>query len=217
MIPHDMENMRKMATDNGRQDVHTAAGPQQPPIEPKADATRAPDAGSPERQSEAEAVPDAMPAQAIEGQAEPGEGDPDSEVQAEFERGMQGVSRAIYEEEALSDQIIGMINEQEKIGSIAKAVITVITQVDKQLDIAEPVLAPMAVFTADRLMELAETAIPGMQYSEKEQQQIVMTVTELLLATYGVSPERAAQAGEGMSPEEMASNHQEFYGGEQNG
>lgn len=121
----------------------------------------------------------------------------------EVMRGIQAVSKALYQDQAMSDKIIASVSEQEKVGSTAKAAIMLVTQMDKQLDLAERAIAAVTVFTADRLMELVEAdARNKIEYSELEAKQVIMTTMEGILKAYGVTPERSAQVAQQIGPEE---------------
>lgn len=123
-------------------------------------------------------------------------------MKAEVERGIAAVGKALYQDSAMSDKILAMVSPEEKIGSTAKAVIMLITQMDKQLDLAERAIAAVTVFAADRLMELVEAdASIGIQYSEAETKQVVMTTIEGILEAYGVTPERSQQVAQQVGPE----------------
>jgi hypothetical protein len=97
-----------------------------------------------------------------------------------------------------------MADEREKIGSVAKAVVQVVTEMDKRGDYPEEILAGLTAWTADAVMELVnEDPSVNMKFSEKEAHQVVMTATELLLDAYGVSQQDRAALGQGMAPEEL--------------
>ena len=133
-------------------------------------------------------------------------------IEEEAARGIGAVGKALYQDEAMSEKIVGMVSEgKEKIGETAQATIMLVTQMDKQMDIAEPAIAPIAVFAADRIMELVEAdARKNVEFSEMEAKQVIMTTMEGIFTAYGVTPERSAEAAAGMSEEERA-GHQATY------
>lgn len=130
---------------------------------------------------------------------------------AEVERGIAAVGKALYQDAGMSDKILAQISDEEKVGSTAKAAIMLVTQMDKQLDLAERAIAAVTVFAADRLMELAEAdARNGIQYSDMEAKQVIMTTMEGILKAYGVTPERSAQLAQQVGPDE-AKKYQKTY------
>lgn len=158
-------------------------------------------------------MPQGGPPQGPQG-AQPLPGDDvgeDVSIEDEAARGIQAVGKALYEDNEMSDKLLAMIDEKEKVGSTAQAAIMVVTEMDKQMDVAEPAIASIAVFAADRIMELAEAdARQGVKYSDMEAKQVMMTTMEGILMAYGVTPERQAEASSDLSEAERG-EHQATY------
>tara|TARA_R110000803_G_scaffold47081_2_gene98486 strand:- start:120 stop:677 length:558 start_codon:yes stop_codon:yes gene_type:complete len=149
------------------------------------------------------AVPEGMT------EAEPGAVDP--MIAEEVSKGVQAVSRVLYEEEGVSDQILKMVNDKEKVGSAAKATVMLVTQVDKQIDLMEEAIAAVTAFAVDRLLELVDAdARSKIEYSDDEAKQVMMTTMELILTSYGVTPEES-QATHGDVPQEEIDQYGNLY------
>lgn len=151
---------------------------------------------------------------------EPQEQRPDlegPELEQAFEEAKAEVGELLYKNTDMSDRIIKMADKREKVGSVAKAVVLVVTELDKQVDFPEEVLAGITAWTADRVIELVtEDASVDLEYNEKEAKQVVMTATELMLDAYGVTPEERQMLGQGMKPEQL-SELDSLYKGALNG
>ena len=136
----------------------------------------------------------------------PPEGGQDPDV-AEVERGMKAIAEMLYKNEASSDAFLKSVKPNDKAGSTSKAAILLITEIDKKINLSERVLGVLSGIAAGEVMELAEAG-HGITYSEKEQQQIVMTTFEGILQAYGVDPQHAAnvagQADEAQQKEAMS-------------
>lgn len=133
-------------------------------------------------------------------QQEPGGGESDT---AEVERGIASVGKALYQDEGMSEKILAMVSDEEKVGSTAKAAIMLVTEMDKKIDLDEDAIAPVTVFAADRLMELVEAdGRNGIEYSEMEAKQVIMTTMEGILTAYGSTPEDQAELAAQVGPEE---------------
>lgn len=136
-------------------------------------------------------------------------------IKAEFERGVTAVGKALYSAGEVSDKILGMISEQDPVGSIAQAALMTVTQVDRKLDLPERVMPALTIFTADRLLEMAKEM--GIQISDEQSKQVAMAAMEMVLTGYGVQPERAAQLAKGRSPEELKAAEGIYKGMNKNG
>ena len=51
---------------------------------------------------------------------------------AEFQRGVEALTRALYEDKGVSDGVLGMFDPEQAVGSAAKAIITLVTEIDKK-------------------------------------------------------------------------------------
>jgi len=151
--------------------------------------------------------------QGPQGEPEMTEADPadvDMLVVEETVRAIQAVSQVLYTEEAVSDKLLAMVNDKEKVGSAAKAVVMLITQVDSKIDMMEEAIAPTAAYAVDRFLELADAAGNVGEFSETESKQVMMTTMELILESYGVTPEER-QATIGDMPQEETDQYGNLY------
>lgn len=131
-------------------------------------------------------------------------------VQQELQRGLQGLSEALYSNEKTSDAIIKMLSDSEKVGSAAKAAMFAATQIIQKAELAERVAVPLAVVAADEVMQMGDAI--GLEYSEEEAKQVTMSTAEMMLSAYGVDPEKARAIGETASPE-MKKGMEDIYSG----
>lgn len=166
--------------------------------------------GDPMQQPPQQAPQGPQGAQPLPGEDVDVSGD-DQGSEEEVMRGIEGISNAIYGDADMSDKILAMVDGEEKVGSTAKAVIMLVTEMDKKIDLDEEAIAAVSVFAADRLMELVEAdARKDLEYSDMEAKQVIMTTMEGIFTAYGVTPERGAQVAEQVGPEQTAAS-QKIY------
>lgn len=123
------------------------------------------------------------------------------EEQAEYERGLAGIYNALYKNERASQAVVDMVQPEDKVGSTVKAVILLVTQVDKKLQLDEVVIPQLTEDAVDRVMELAE-ASKKIQYSDKEQQAVLGAAFEGVLQVFG-DAESAQDYMTSMPPEKL--------------
>jgi len=95
-----------------------------------------------------------------------------------------------------------MINEQDKVGSAAKAATQLLSEVNKRAQMPERIMAPLALLTADELMDMAEET-GRTTFSKQEAEQVALTTAEIVLKSYGVPQERAAELAQRVSREDL--------------
>ena len=105
------------------------------------------------------------------------------EEQQEFERALTELSEVLYKNEQASDALLGMIQKDNKVETTIKAVVTLITQMDEKIDIAEAVFGELTKEAVDRLVDLSEAQ--GMTFTEKEIEQIAMGAWEGVMGVFG--------------------------------
>ena len=142
----------------------------QAPVAPQAQAPVAPQAQAPE----------------VTGPSVAPTGEVGPEEQEEFERAMAELSDTLYTNEKTSTALVNMISPEDKVGSTVKAVMSLVTSMDDKLNIDEGIIYQITMETADRLMDLAESA--GTEFSEKETEQIAMASWEGMMTAYGDEP-----------------------------
>lgn len=133
------------------------------------------------------------------------------EEQQAYEAALAASSQIIHGDDSAHAAVMKMLDEREKIGSVAKAAVTIVTQVDSQLDMPETILAGVLAQVVDWLLELAEMG-KGMQFSEREQEQVLATATELLLEVYGVDEDEYQGLVGGMDDNQLKGYHQKYQG-----
>jgi len=131
------------------------------------------------------------------------------EEQAEYERALDALHQVLYEDEERSNSIVGMIQPEDKIGSVVKASVLVIKQLDEGVDLDENVVAEITVDTADRIMELAETA-HNISFSEQETKAVAGATWEGVMALFGMDEESVREMTAGMSPEQIKGYEKEY-------
>lgn len=138
------------------------------------------------------------------------EGDESSDI-AEMEKGVKAVSTVLFKEQGPADAFVKMLKPDDPVGSCVRASISLVTEIDNQLNLSERVMAPLAVFGAGELMEIGEAA-HGMTFDEKTQKQIVTATWEGIMAAYGVAGEDAANFAGSTSEEEQNAAVQDYQG-----
>lgn len=127
---------------------------------------------------------------------------PHAQLNAAMQRGAEAVSEALHKNRQVSNAAMKMINEQEKVGSTAKSVTMLLSNVNQRAQLPERIMVPLAMATADEMMEMAELSGRA-KYSEQEAEQVMLTTAEMILASYGVPPERAAQLAQSASKKDL--------------
>lgn len=136
------------------------------------------------------------------------------EEQEAYERATEALYQVLYSNEGTSRAIVDMLQPEEKIGSVVKAALMTVTELDKKIDMDENVIPQIAMDTADMLIELGERA-KGMEFSEQEAQAVAGATWEGVLNAYGIDESAVEEISQGMSPEEIAaqeSNYKQFLG-----
>jgi hypothetical protein len=131
--------------------------------------------------------------------------------QEAYEVALSACSKIIHGDDKAHEAVMKMIDEREKIGSVAKTAVTIITQVDSQIDMPETVLAGVLAQVVDWLIELAETG-KGMPFNDREQEQVMATATELMLEVYGVDEDDYQGMVGGMDDAQIQGYQQQYQG-----
>lgn len=140
---------------------------------------------------------------------EVGEEQATPEEQQAYETALAACSQIIHGDDNAHAAVMKMLDPREKIGSLAKAAVTILTQVDSQLNLPETVLAGVLAQVVDWLIELADAA-RGMAYSEREEEQVLSTATELLLEVYGVDEDEYQGLVGGMGEQQVKGYHDKY-------
>jgi hypothetical protein len=173
------------------------AGPPQGAPAPAQGGVRQVDPGAP-------AVPGQLPANLSEEKANP-------EEQKEYERVMQGLSKAIYHNDNVANAIVDQIQPADKVGSTAKATLLLIQQLDQKMQMQEVVVPEITKEATERLIELAE-ARHGIQYGEREVQVILGSVWEGVQGMFGMEQQDAEALMAGVGGDGLADLKQQYEG-----
>jgi len=105
----------------------------------------------------------------------------------EYQKAVDMLHNVLYKNEATGRAVLAQINEQDKVGSLARAGVLIIQQLDKRLNFSDPIIPLVIITVVDRLLELADR-VKKLAYSEQESAQVVQAVTAGTKALYGQSP-----------------------------
>jgi hypothetical protein len=133
------------------------------------------------------------------------------EEQAAYDQALEALHKVLYEDEERSNGIVDMIQAEDKIGSVVKASLMIIKQLDEKIDMDENIIAEITVDTADRLMELAETA-HNISFSEQETKAVAGATWEGVMQLFGMDEESVKEMTAGMSPEQIQGYEKEYAG-----
>lgn len=131
------------------------------------------------------------------------------EQQAEYDRAIDSLHQVLYEDEERSKSIAGMVVPQDKVGSVVKAALLIIKQLDEQIDLDESVVAEITMDTEDRIIEIAETA-HDITFSEQELKAIAGATWEGVLQLFGMDEQSVKEMTAGMSPDEISKQEDDY-------
>jgi hypothetical protein len=151
----------------------------------------------------------------------PGEGSalgPDIEAnedeQAEYERGVAALGRVLYENDKTSSAIVSQLTPKERVGSIAKASMLTMTQLDEKLDFDETVIPELTKETVDRIIDLYENKYDE-ELSEQDAQAALGATWEGLMEVFGIDEDSYGELTAGMTTEqfkEQEKTYKQFLG-----
>lgn len=131
------------------------------------------------------------------------------EEQQEYERAMSAVQTTLYENDETADSIERMLQPEQKVDSTVQAALITLSEVDKQLNLDEGVIAQVAMDITDMIIDLGQEG-KGIQYSDQEAQAIWGSVWEGVMEMYGVDEEEYESFTKGMSDEEVSGYDQQY-------
>lgn len=125
------------------------------------------------------------------------------EEQKEYENVLRAVSVVLYDDDKTHNSMMQMLQASgEPTEGIAKAAVTLITQVDKQVQIPEVVLLDLAGDVFDMLNELGNKA--QIFNLTPEQEKVGLAATqETLLRSYGLSEEDLTNLAQGLGQQDV--------------
>jgi hypothetical protein len=137
------------------------------------------------------------------------------EEQQEYERVAEAMISVIYGEsggDAASNTVADSIIAEDKVGSAIQTGVTIISQVDKQVDIADVVVPQVVEDTVEMLADIAEQK-NGIVFSQEEMESTLMGVWEGIMYILGgdapIEPD-FAEASAGMTSEDIGAMKQEY-------
>lgn len=124
------------------------------------------------------------------------------EEQAEYERAIKAAQKVIYENDGTSDAVIQMVQPDNKVESTVTATLLLLHQLDSKLNLDENVIAQFTQDLADMVIDVAEAA-HGIQYSERELQEVLGATWENVMEMYGADEDDYNAFMDTMSPEQQ--------------
>lgn len=138
------------------------------------------------------------------------------EEQQQYENALAAISEALYENDQTFEGIEKMLQSGDPIDAITRAGVTLITEVDKQINMPEAVLFAVVPDVFDMLVEIGTRA--GFFEMDDEQMKLgLATFQETLLRAYGVSQEdymAISQQFNEQQANELAGLYQEVTNGQ---
>ena len=131
------------------------------------------------------------------------------EEQAEYERAMKALSTVLYENEQTNSGIMKQLTPEERVGSIAKASILTVQQLDKKFDFDEVVIPELTKETVDRMIDLYE-AKTGEEVSDQDAQHAFGAAWEGVMELYGGGEAEYAELTAGMSEDDFRGMEREY-------
>ena len=131
------------------------------------------------------------------------------EEQAEYDRASAALQQALYENSETRVAVASMLRPEERVGSIAKAAMMILTTLDNENDFDEVTLPSLLEETVDRLEEIYE-AKTGEDLSDNDSKAALISAFEGLMEVYPVQPDDYAQLTQGMDNTEVDGMEDEY-------
>ena len=132
------------------------------------------------------------------------------EEEKEYEEASRVVSEALYQGDT-AEGISTMLNPEEKVGSVAKAVAFAITTLDNEYDFDEVVIPQLTEETTERIIELYEAQTDD-EFSEQESQAALGAAWEAVIGAYGVESGQYAELTQGLDKSQIRGYEDEYQG-----
>lgn len=139
-----------------------------------------------------------------------GDQEASAQEQDEYERALKALSKVLYEDERASDGILQQLLPEERIGSVAKASMLIINQLDAKLDFDEDIIAQLTQDTVERVIDLFENTKLEDEFSEQEAQAALGATWEGIMEMYGVDEESYAELTSGLSEDEFKGYEKQY-------
>lgn len=131
------------------------------------------------------------------------------EEQAEYERAVGALGKVMYEDEESSEAILDQLREEDPIGSITKASVLLVRQLDDRLDLDENVIAQFTLEVVDRMVDLYQEKT-GQPLEDADVEKVVASTWEGIMQVYDIDEEDYRQFTDGLSEDEVKSMEQSY-------
>ena len=133
------------------------------------------------------------------------------EEQEEYDRASEIVQRALYEDGQIADGFENMLSPNEKVGSVAKAVIFGVSTLDSEYDFDEVIIPALTEEMTDRVIEIYEKKFQD-EFSEPETQSAFGAAWEGVMQLYGTDADQYAELTQGMTEDDYDAMESEYHG-----
>lgn len=112
------------------------------------------------------------------------------EEEAELQRALGAFSAAVYKDDGTFNSVVKKLQNGDipPINKLSDTTISLVTQIDKKINIDEGVILPFVSAVYEKIYEIAETA-RAFSLPEDILQKGLMVTVQLAIQAYGVSPE----------------------------
>lgn len=177
---------------------------------PEAEETPADEAEeTPEQQAEeaAEGTEEAVAPEGAEENSEPADeasSEDDSGLTPqqlqEYQRAAQLLHTILYQNDKTGRAVLAQIQPEDKVGSVARAAVLIIQQIDKRLNLSDPIIPIMVITVVDRLLEMADR-VKKTKFTPEESSSVVSAVTSGVKALFGAqSPAQTPDQAQAPAP-----------------
>jgi hypothetical protein len=126
-----------------------------------------------------------------------------NESQKEYENAMQAMSTVIYDNDDTFKNLMGMIQNDDPVAGLIKAASTVVTEVDKQVDIPEGVIPALPAQAFDMLHELAVQQGAMEELSDQQVKTGTSAAQQMVMQAYGMDTEDFNMLTQGLTEKDV--------------
>lgn len=125
------------------------------------------------------------------------------EEQQEYERVMQAISTALYDDDKTFEAVNQMLQSgEDPVQAVVKATILVITEIDKKIDIPDVVLPQLPSTVFDMILEIG-TKAGVLNLTDEQVKAGVSAAQQMLMQVYGLTEEDFAGLSEGLDENDV--------------
>jgi hypothetical protein len=128
--------------------------------------------------------------------------EPTEREQKEYTKAERALATVLYSNEEVSNSILGQIDPNDKIGSVAKASVLLMKTLDEKLDMDDSIIQQMTMETVDRVIELTEKR-HGLNFEENEVQATLGAAWEGVMYSFGVDPSDVQDLSQRFNDDEL--------------